>query len=304
MAASIVITGANGWIGGHVGDTLAEAGWSVTGVSRSPDSARRRRPDRRWIGTGVEFAEAVEHADVVLNLAGRHVFEQPWNQQYVTAMRESRIATTCRVAAALVRSDRPGRSLVSGSGYPVYGDTGEQVLTEESPTSQELIAGAMDRDWEDATQEAGQRGVRVVLLRLGLVFGADGGAFPVLRKPFDEGSGVVLGDGRQWVPWVHLQDAVRLIIAALHDPAYSGPLNVVAPQPARHEDVARAIAQALGVPCQTHVPAADVQAMLGGVSELLLASQKMTPAKALAHGFGFAHPEIGEAVKDLVTQRS
>jgi uncharacterized protein len=297
MGREIVITGCNGWIGGHVAAALQTRGWSVTGVSRAPEEASRRHPGTAWIGTGPELEEAVARAGVVLNLAGRHAFEQPWTPEYVEQMRTSRVETTRRVVAALATSAAADRVLVSGSGYPVYGDRGEELLPETATTSRDLAMGTIDADWEFAARPAADFGVRLVLLRLGLVLGADGGAFPVLREPFDAGSGIILGSGQQWMPWVHLDDATALIVRALEDQERHGVLHAVAPQSARHGEVAAA----LGVPCETTVPPEQVQNMLGGASELLLPSQRMVPQQALDDGFVFAHPEIAAAVKDLVS---
>lgn len=300
MARQVVVTGANGWIGGAVGATLHARGWDVTGVSRTPELARGRLPDWTWIGTGPELEAAVEDAGVVVNLAGRHPFEQPWTPAYEEAMRSSRVDTTRRVVAALEHSTVADRVLVSGSGYPVYGDADEQVVDEAHPRSRELVVGAIDADWEDAAQAAVAYGVRLVILRFGLTLGGDGGALPVLRQPFDAGSGVILGSGRQWLPWIHIEDATRLIVEAVEDPRFHGPVNVVAPKPARHAELAGALADALGVPCETTVPDADVKAMLGGAAELLLASQRMVPRRAMDIGFVFTHPEITGAVKAIV----
>ena len=300
MAREIVVTGANGWIGGYVGEALDRSGWSVTGVSRTPEQARARRPDWTWIGTGPELEAAVTRAGAVLNLAGRHPFEQRWTPEYVELMRSSRVDTTRRIVEALAASRAPDRFLVSGSGYPVYGDAGEAVLTEEAPISPSAEIDAVDAEWEAAAEPARDDGCRVVILRTGLTLGNDGGAFPVLRQPFDAGAGVVLGTGSQWVPWIHLEDTVRLITATVEDPAWSGPVNLVAPEPARHVELAEALGQALGVPCETVVPAEQVTGMLGGAACLLLASQRMVPSKALAAGFSFVHPGITAAVKDLV----
>jgi uncharacterized protein (TIGR01777 family) len=301
MEREIVVTGANGWIGGYVGVALQAEGWRVVGVSRTPEEARERRPGWDWIGIGPELEDAVHRAGAVVNLAGRHAFEQPWTPEYVEVMRSSRIEITRRVVAALADSTAAERLLVSASGYPVYGDAGERTLPDDMPASRELVLGAVDADWEEAAAPAGVAGARLAVLRIGLTLGADGGAFPVLRGPFDAGSGIVLGDGRQWVPWVHIADATRLIVDIVRDPRYRGAVNVVAPEPARHAELAAALAQALGVPCETVVSADQVRAMLGGASELVLASQRMVPTKAAAAGFAFRHPEISGAVKDIVT---
>jgi hypothetical protein len=301
MDRQIVITGGNGWIGGYAGSELSRRGWRVTGVSRSPAQARDRRPEWSWVGVeGEELESAVEQVGAVLNLAGRHVLEQPWSPEYVQEMRESRLRTTRRVVAALRRSSASERVLANASGYPIYGDVGEDPVTEDRPTSRDLVAGAMDDDWEHEAQAASDGTTRVALLRLGLVLGHDGGAFPVLREPFRSGTGVTLGSGRQWMPWVHVEDVARLV-ADIVEGDYRGPVNVVAPQPARHADFAATLGGALGISECPNVPAEQVETMLGGAAELLLASQRMTPERALRHGFRFEYDDITSAIKDLVS---
>lgn len=303
MNREIVITGANGWIGSYAGCELGRRGWRVTGVSRTPDEARERRPEWSWVGLeGDALERAVQRAGAVLNLAGRHVLEQKWTPEYLQEMRDSRLRTTRRVVTALRRSSASRRVLASASGYPVYGNAGEEPVAEDRPVSRELVSGAMDDDWERAANAADDGGIRVALLRLGLVLGHDGGAFPVLREPFDAGTSVVLGSGQQWMPWVHVDDVARLVADVIDDDDYHGPVNLVAPQPARHADFVAALASALGATGCTRVPAEQVETMLGGAAELLLASQRMTPTSALRRGFLFEHADVTSAVKDLVTE--
>jgi uncharacterized protein (TIGR01777 family) len=163
------------------------------------------------------------------------------------------------------------------------------------------VIDAIDAAWEDAAIPVRDAGCRLVVLRTGLVLGNDGGAFPMLRQPFEAGAGAVLGTGRQWVPWIRLEDAVRMIVEAVDDPFWSGPVNVVAPEPAQHGELAEALGQAYGVPCDATVPAGQVTELLGGAADLLLSSHRLVPARAAARGFAFHHPGIAEAVKDLVT---
>lgn len=304
MTRQIVVTGANGFIGSYAGREMARRGWQVIGVSRTPDTARERRPEWAWIGIeGDALEQAVAQAGVVLNLAGRHVLEQPWTPQYLQEMRDSRIGTTRRVVAALRESSAPRRVLASASGYPVYGDRGDQLVAEDQPTSRELVSGAMDADWEQAAGAGDDEEIRVVLLRLGLVLGHDGGAFPVLRRPFDDGAAVVLGTGRQWMPWVHVDDVARLLADIVEDDGYRGPVNLVGPQPARHAEFAQALAEATGAGECASVPAEQVQSMLGGAAELLLTSQRLSAGVALNRGFRFRYNDVAATVKELTATR-
>src|SRR4051794_31495124 len=157
----VVITGANGWIGGKLADRLAGEGVRVIGVSRTPGEAAERRPDVEWIGVGAELEEAVRRTGAVVNLAGRHLFEQPWDDAFKQAMYDSRVGLTRRIVSALAQSAAARPVLVSGSGYPVYGATGEADVTEQHPVSRATFLARLDADWEQAAAEA--RGARVVL---------------------------------------------------------------------------------------------------------------------------------------------
>jgi uncharacterized protein (TIGR01777 family) len=301
MSNQVVVTGANGWIGGHACRVLRRLGWDVIGVSRTPAAALAEHPQWRWIGVDDdELEQAVIEAGRVLNLAGRNAFEQPWTTDFVDAMRSSRIGITTRIVEALARTRNVDPSLVSASGYPVCGDGGERELDDSVPASHELVLGDIDAEWEAVAARAAGGPARVAIMRIGLVLGADGGGFPVLRQPFDAGHGVVLGSGRQWLPWIHLVDVVGLLVEALTDSGYRGVVNAVAPQPARHAELAQAMGEALGVPWQTRVSVDQVVQALGGASELVLHSHRLVPSKALARGFHFAHPDITGAVEYIV----
>lgn len=142
--------------------------------------------------------------------------------------------------------------------------------------------------------------MRVALARLGLVFGADGGAFPVLKQPFDDGMGVILGTGGQWIPWVHIDDVVAMLGAMLADARWAGPVNVAAPNPVRHAEFAQALARATGRPCEVTVPPLQVEESMGGAAELVLMSSRLTPRRAASLDFEFRYPEIDGALQSFV----
>jgi uncharacterized protein len=298
MARKVVVTGANGWIGSKLSALLTVRGWLVTGVSRTPDSARARSPGIDWIAPDGALDEAVEEAGVVVNLAGRHLLERPWDDAFKEALYESRIDLTRRIVAALGRSTVHDRVLVSASGYPVYGDCGDRPLSEDEPVSRASFLYLLDADWEDAALTA-RFSARVAVMRIGLVFGGDGGALPVLKQPFDGGTGLVLGSGEQWVPWVHIDDAVGLLLTALEDSRYQGPVNVVAPEEVRYATFARQLADVLNVPCEVQVPAEGVYDQMGPAGELVLMSTRLVPARGRANGFAFRHPELRSALEAL-----
>ena len=301
MEREIVITGANGWVGGYAGIELARRGWRVTGVSRTPEEARERRPEWSWVGVdGDALERAVERTGAVLNLAGRHVLEQRWDHEYVQEMRDSRLAITRRVVAALRRSSASQRVLASASGYPIYGDVGEDPVSEDRPVFRELVSGAMDDDWEREANAADDGTTRVALL---------GSSRPRPRRGRlpRAARAVPCRDGRR----ARQRPAMDAMGPRRRRGApdrrhrrrddYQGPVNLVAPQPARHAEFAAALAAALGATGCSRVPAEQVEAMLGGAAELLLTSQRMTPTSALRHGFLFDHADVASAVKNLLT---
>ncbi|MEJ2888720.1 TIGR01777 family oxidoreductase [Actinomycetospora aeridis] len=293
----VVVTGANGWIGARVAAALHAAGHTVTGVSREPAVAADAHPGWSWVGTGDDLDEAVTAAGAVVNLAGRNVFEQRWTPEYVEVMRRSRVDVTRRVVRALARRDGPG-VLVSGSGFTVCGDAGDTELPDDVPASRDLVLGDVYADWEEAARGAPPT-VRVVVARIGVVLGPAHGAFEFFRRPFAEGRGCVLGAGTQWVPWVHVDDVVGLLVAALGDDRCAGVLNVVAPTPVRHNELAAELAVSTGAVCGVPEAADAVRDRLGPAAEMIVTSQRMVPRRALELGYRFHAPDLGAAVAEL-----
>ncbi|HSK60146.1 MAG TPA: TIGR01777 family oxidoreductase [Actinomycetospora sp.] len=301
LADRVVVTGAHGWIGDRVGAALRERGRQVIGVSRDPEAARADRPEWDWIGTGDELDDAVAAAGAVVNLAGRNVFEQRWTSEYVEVMRRSRVDVTHRVVRALARHGRPG-VLVSASGFTVCGDAGDVELPDDTPPSRDLVLGDVYADWEHAARAA-DPAIRAVVARIGVVLGPDHGALDFFRRPFLERRGAVLGSGEQWVPWVHVDDVVALLVEALEDPRYRGVVHVVAPHPVRHRELAVRLAESAGTSCEAVEPAESVRERLGPAAEMILTSQRMVPRRALELGYEFRHPDLAGAIADLVGRR-
>jgi uncharacterized protein len=271
MSNEIVVTGASGWLGAHTSRVLSRLGWDVVGVSDNPLAARAGRPRWRWIGTETELESTVERVGRVLDLGVQS--REP------TDGRAARAEVTRRVVRALSRSAVDDPVLIRAGGCCV--DRDERELG-EGPA--DLVAPR----------------ARVAIMRIGLVLGADGGVFPSMRRPFDEGHGVLLGSGRQWLPWIHLTDAVGLLVEAISDPAFVGSVNVVAPEAARYVDLARATGDVLGVPWETRVPEDQAVRMFGEASELLLHNHRLAPPTTLPCLFCFAHPDITSAVEDIL----
>ncbi|MFD0893343.1 TIGR01777 family oxidoreductase [Luteolibacter ambystomatis] len=297
-SAPVAIFGATGFIGRHLAARLASEGIRVTGVSRSPDS--RVDGVGRWQTFG--SLDLSGHRAVV-NLSGHRV-DCRWTEKNRRAIEDSRTGLTRRLVEHLRGLDPAVRPqvLVNGSGIGVYGDGGDTFLDETSPQGADYLARVCV-DWEAAARGAETLGVRVVLLRTGVVLGAGGAAFDKLRTIFRLGLGGKLGSGRQWMPWIHLHDEVEAILHALRSPVLSGPLNLVAPHPERNAEFTRKFAAALHRPAFLPVPGFALKLALGEFAEAMLGGQRAVPAGLDHSGFRFRFPTLEEALVDLLGER-
>lgn len=287
------IFGVTGFIGRGVPRLLAAQGVASTGFSRR--GAGRVEGVSAWRGT--EAIDLAGHS-MVVNLAGESIASR-WTAARRRRFHESRVGLTQRVVEeirALPPAERP-QVLVNGSAVGIYGDRGDEELTEDSALGQGYLAD-LCREWEAAALEAESLGVRVVLLRTGIVLGRGGEAFERLLRVFRCGIGGRLGSGRQWMPWVHVDDLRRLIVHALLTESLRGPLLGVAPFPERNADFTRKLATALHRPAILPVPGIALKLALGGFGGALLQGQRTKAPRA--EGFAFAHPTLEQALEDLI----
>jgi uncharacterized protein (TIGR01777 family) len=295
---NVFITGATGLIGRSLGAALAARGDRVTALSRRagaplPSGVALVEGDPAVPGP---WTEALRRADAVVHLAGEPVAGGRW-----TAARKARIAASrldsTRLVAEAVAAGGPA-VLVQGSAVGYYGDRGDLALDEAAAPGQGFLADLSVR-WEEAAAPAAAR-ARVVRVRTGVVLAREGGALPVLARPFRLFAGGALGDGRAWQPWIHLADQVGLLLLALDDARATGPLNAVAPNPVRQAELARTLAGVLHRPNLLPVPELALRLAVGEMAEVLLASQRVVPARALALGYRFRYPELQAALEDLL----
>jgi uncharacterized protein (TIGR01777 family) len=305
MADKILIAGATGLIGTALAASCSRDGLPLVALVRDVSRAAQRLPGvtlHAWDATkGAPPAEAFEGVDAVVNLVGESVAGRRWSEAHKQRLRESRIAASRAIVDALrARVQRP-RVLVQSSGVGYYGDRGDDILTEASPPGEGFLA-EVARDWEAEAQKAAELGVRVVLLRQGAVLSPAGGMLPKLLTPFRLGIGGHVGSGKQWLPWIHLDDQVGLIRHVIADDRVSGPLNAVAPEPATNAQFTTALGRALHRPTVLAAPAFALRVALGGqmAEELLLASQRAMPVRTLETGYKFRQPLLEPALKDLV----
>ncbi len=301
----IVVAGGTGFVGSALCARLAQDGHGVQVLSRHPEAAAGHLP------SGVEpvgwdpsrqggWVAAVAAADAVVNLAGESVAEGRWSPARKVALRASRLQSTDALVSALAQGGRGRpRVLVNASAVGYYGDRGSEELTEASSAGRDFLA-RLCVDWEAAARRAETEDVRVVLTRFGIVLGRSG-ALPRLALPFRFWVGGPLGDGRQWVSWIHYADAVGMIRFALDHDAVRGPVNVVAPRPVPERELAAAVGRALGRPSWLPAPARALRLALGEMADVsLLAGQRALPAAALHAGYAFAHGDIQAALRDVL----
>ena len=295
----ILLTGGTGLIGRHLCQYWRGQGHRLTVWSRRPEQVPR------ICGTGVrgiarlEDLAADDSVDAVINLAGASIADRPWTASRRTLLWASRVTLTEQLLAWLESRDQRPEVLISGSAVGWYGDGGERELTEASPPVKEDFASQLCIAWEETAQRAQRLGIRVVLVRTGLVLASDGGFLSRLRLPFKLGLGGPLGDGRQWMPWVHIDDQIGLIDFLLQHKDTTGPYNACAPEPVRNREFAKRLGRALHRPAFMPMPGLLLRAGLGELSTLLLGGQRARPVRLLAAGFTFRFNDLQSALDNL-----
>lgn len=305
----IVVTGATGFIGRPLCRQLCSRDHSVTALSRDPERARQTLGERvrslAWSENETGWQEAVQNADAVIHLAGEPIAGRRWTDAYRERIRASRVETTRRLAQAITSAPQPPRTLLSASAVGYYGDTGDRSVTEKDPPGTDFLARVCQQ-WEAAATAATTAGVRVALLRIGIVLGPGAALqkmlypLPLPVSPWKLGLGGPLGNGRQWMPWIHLDDVIGLFVWALEQPRAEGAINLTAPDPVRNRDFARALGQILGRPALLPVPAFALKALVGDFASFLLSGQRVLPAAALQGGYRFRYPTLDEALRQAV----
>jgi uncharacterized protein (TIGR01777 family) len=300
MVKRVAVTGSSGLIGGALRRHLTERGDSVLRlVRRAPQG-----PDElRWDPSRGELDESVlSEVDAVVNLAGVGIGDKRWNAEHKREVERSRTDATATVAQALVRvNEQTGRSirLVNASAVGYYGDRGDEVLSERSTAGHDFLAGVVTR-WEEATQPAIDAGLPVACARTGLVMSPDGGAFSPLLLLGRLGLGGPMGTGREWWPWITLVDEVAALTHLVDHDEITGPVNLVAPTPARQKDIARELGRALHRPAFVPAPRFALRAIVGEFADSIIASQRLEPRVLTETGFGFEHADLTSAVSWLV----
>jgi len=244
-------------------------------------------------------AEAFDGVDVVFHLAGESVAEGRWTAAQKARIRDSRVRGTANLVAGIARAEPRPRVLASASAVGYYGDRGEEELTETARPASDFLADVCI-EWEREALAAEPLGVRVVTLRTGIVLG-HGGALGKMLTPFKLGAGGPLGNGRQWMPWIHVADMARLYLHAAATEGIRGPMNAVAPNPVRTSEFTKALGRAVHRPAFMPAPYIGLRIVFGEFAKVLFASQRVIPKVALDTGFSFEFPEIAGALAEILT---
>ncbi|CAI3789713.1 Epimerase family protein [Pseudomonas sp. MM227] len=294
----ILLTGGTGLIGRKLCQHWVGQGHRLTVLSRQPGQVKQLcGASVRGVAQLEEIGE--ETVDAVVNLAGAPIADRPWTARRRALLWSSRITLTERLLAWLEsRAQRP-EVLISGSAVGWYGDGGERELNETSQPVKEDFASHLCIAWEETALRAEALGVRVVLVRTGLVLASQGGFLKRLMLPFKLGLGGPIGSGRQWMPWVHIDDQIALIDFLLHQTQCRGPYNACAPEPVRNREFARQLGRALHRPAFLPLPSLLLKAGLGELSGLLLGGQRARPVALQAAGFNFRYSELSAALTEL-----
>lgn len=297
----ILITGGTGLIGKQLCKALLAEGHDLTVFSRHPASVPAK------CGTGVQAMAALSewqparNFDAVINLAGEPIVDVRWTPRRKQILWDSRVTLTQELVRHIVAAGHKPAVLLSGSAVGYYGNRGDTAMYETADAGKEFAA-QMCKAWEDAAHGAESAGVRVCLLRTGLIMSKHGGMLGRMLLPFKLGLGARLGDGRQWISWVHIDDYVAMVLRLLHDKQASGPYNMTSPHPVTNAEFTSTLAQTLHRPALFASPAPLLKLALGERASMLLEGQKALPGKMTAAGYNFRFASLESALGNLLSK--
>lgn len=299
--ATILLTGGTGFIGSELVRELLAEGHKVTLLSRNPVVATN------LFGTKIQSVAwdfsapltlAINH-DHVIHLAGEPIFGRRWNTAFKAKLRNSRIESTRRIVEAMGKAKTKPHTFLCASAVGYYGDRGDERLDEKSSGVSDFL-GELCSDWEKTAEAATALGIRVVRLRIGIVLGSGGGALKAMLPPFKAGMGGPLSHGDQWMSWIHLKDVTAAIRHAVSHPGVKGAVNLVSPSPVKNKEFAHTLGAVLHRPAFLPIPRFALKLVVGEVSAILTASQRVHPQALLDSGFKFRFSDLRPALDSLV----
>jgi uncharacterized protein len=293
-----MITGATGFVGQHLARKIPEA----VLVGRNAEKISRlfgKRESKEWDGSRKTEPSFFDGVDIVFHLAGESIFHGRWNTEKKERIRASRVENTRHLVDIISQAENKPKTLICSSAVGYYGSQGDEKLTEQSPSGNDFLAQVC-MDLEKEALRAEDYGVRVVLIRTGVVLGDDGGALAQMLTPFKLGVGGRLGNGRQYMSWVHIDDLVGIMLYARENNNLQGAVNAVTPDPVTNSEFTRTLANALHRPAILPAPGFALKIILGEFANVLLGSQRVVPEALQNAGYDFIFPGLEEALTDLV----
>lgn len=295
----ILITGGTGLVGRPLVLRLLQRGYQVSVVTRDVAAARAKLGEQVSLWSGLDQQQHLNGIDAVINLAGEPIAARRWSEAQKTRLCQSRWQITQRLAELIAASSAPPAVLISGSASGFYGNTGDLVVTEDDPGHSEFTHQLCAR-WEQLALQAQSERTRVCLLRTGVVLSPDGGALEKMQLPFKLGIGGPLGNGKQYMPWIHIEDMLAGILWLLDHATLQGPFNLVAPYAVRNEQFAAALGKAMHRPAFMRTPATAIRLMMGESAVLVLGGQHLLPQRLEASGFRFHWYDLDQALENVV----
>ncbi len=304
----IILTGGTGFIGTYLLQRLSEQPNDIVLFTRSPAAAKTMNAaSLRYVHWDAKsfgpWIEEINGADVVINLIGKNVFEQRWTAAVKQELIDSRVHSTGLIVEAIRRSSRKPNVLVSASAVGFYGEKRDELVTEESPGGNDFLAGLVVQ-WERAAKKAEEYGVRVANPRTGIVLQKDGGMVERLLLPFRLFGGGWIGSGKQYIPWVHMDDVVRGMLYPIENETVSGPYNLTSPNPVTMKEFCRILGNVLHRPSWVPVPDFALKILYGEGAKVIIAGQKAVPQKLLNAGYQFSFSDLETALRDILRSMS
>lgn len=299
-----IITGGTGLIGRALVDSLVADGHTATVLTRSPQRHQGSFGPGvelvRWDGSSADgWGHLVETADAIVNLAGEGIADGRWTPERKKRIVQSRVDAGKAVTEAIRSATKRPEVLVQASAVGYYGPSDETILPESAPPGNDFLAQVCF-DWEASSAEVESLGVRRAIIRTGVVISTQGGAFPKLALPFKLFAGGPIGSGKQYFPWIHIDDQVRAIRFLMENREASGPFNLAAPAPPTNKEFVQKLGKAMNRPALLPVPSFALKILFGEMSTVLLDGQRAVPAALERAGFGFTYPEATEATRDIL----
>jgi uncharacterized protein len=299
----IAIVGATGFVGSRLVEQLQTQGHQVKILTRQPGTAANRFPQAEIVGYSPlksgEWQKSIDRCDAVVNLAGEPIAEKRWTPAQKQTILDSRKLGTQKIVEAIEQAEVKPQVLINASAIGYYGTSETAKFDETSAAGTDFLAEVCTA-WETAAQAVTASGTRLVILRMGIVLGENGGALGKMLAPFSAFVGGPIGSGKQWFSWIHRDDVVKLIITAITDSQMQGVYNATAPNPVTMQDFAQTLGTVMSRPSWLPVPNFALEAMLGEGAIVVLQGQQVTPTQTLAQGFSFQYPQLQPALTAIL----